>query len=134
MVMICFFRILSYSLGRDLMLYVDRIVKDTVMGGSHCKVYIGRSSTKKTLISDTCWTPLYHSDVVVYYNKDKQWVDSVVTSLPRDVALKTRPQSMTVFSVKGILYMPSMNILTTVNLMVRTILRQNRERKRFWID
>ena len=75
----------SYSLGRDLMLYVDRIVKDTVMGGSHCKVYIGRSSTKKTLISDTCWTPLYHSDVVVYYNKDKQWVDSVVTSLPRDV-------------------------------------------------
>ena len=40
---------------------------------------------KKTLISDTCWTPLYHSDVVVYYNKDKQWVDSVVTSLPRDV-------------------------------------------------
>ena len=27
----------SYSLGRDLMLYVDRIVKDTVMGGSHCR-------------------------------------------------------------------------------------------------
>ena len=75
----------SYSLGRDRMLYVDRIVKDTVMGGSHCKVYIGRSSTKKILISDTCWTPPFHADVVVYYNKDKQWVDSVVTSLPSDV-------------------------------------------------
>ena len=75
----------SYSLGRDRMLYVDRIVKDTVMGGSHCKVYIGRSSTKKILISDTCWSLPFHEDVVVYYNKDKQWVDSVVTSLPRDV-------------------------------------------------
>ena len=52
----------SYSLGRDRMLYVDRIVKDTVMGGSHCKVYIGRSSTKKILISDTCWTPPFHAD------------------------------------------------------------------------
>ena len=75
----------SYSLGRDRMLYVDRIVKDTVMGGSHCKVYIGRSSTKKILISDTCWSLPFHEDVVVYYNKDKQWVDSVVTSLPSDV-------------------------------------------------
>ena len=65
--------------------YVDRIINDTVIGGHHCKVYMGKKSRKKTSTEDGSWTPWYRPDIVFYYNKDKQWFDSVVVSLPSDV-------------------------------------------------
>lgn len=65
--------------------YVDRIINDTVIGGHHCKVYMGKKGRKKTSTEDGSWTPWYRPDIVFYYNKDKQWFDSVVVSLPSDV-------------------------------------------------
>ncbi len=73
---------LSSFLDNHPMMYVDWIVNDTVIVGSNCKVYMSKSSETEFQIDVPGFN---YYDVVVYYNKDKQWVDSVVTSLPSDV-------------------------------------------------